>query len=147
MSGPNDVHARRAAAAIAAALVGGGLSWALLGSDDGAPARGALDGRGTSAALPPESPSPALEPAQDAPEPRERVREIAALGARLPESAARDTLRALARDALDRVERGAAISALWAGGDREFLEELAASGVEDAAFVRAKLATLAERER
>src|SRR5690606_7094369 len=111
------VGAQRAVVVSAAVLVAGAASWVLLGSDDRAPARSALDvGGATSAPVPQERPStvaPEHAASAHAPEPRVRVAEIAARGAQLPEAAARDTLRALARDAVDRVERGAAISALW----------------------------------
>ncbi len=132
------------------AVAAAGVLWALLGpAPRGTPPR-------TTAIV--EAPAPATRatdaPRADAPTaapgelPRERVEAIAALGARLPDADALEELRALAAGGASRVERGAAISALWAGGDRAFLEELAAApAADDAAFVRAKLEALRARDQ
>lgn len=148
MSGARSAQARRAALLVAVAAVGATGLWFLLAGGGASPAR-----NGPAPAAPPLAPSATREreyehgpgAVQTPEEPRQRVAAIAAVGARLPDLEARDALRTLARDAADRVERGAAISALWAGGDRAYLEELAASESRDAAFVRAKIRALADR--
>jgi len=74
---------------------------------------------------------------------RERVAVVARLGG-YPGDEARSVLRALAVEAYDRLECGAAMAALWERGDREFVEGLRATSA-DPEFVSAKILALRER--
>lgn len=76
---------------------------------------------------------------------RERVMTIARLG-HYPSSEALTVLRTLAQAGHDRLERGAAMSALWERGDRDFLEGLPAMAA-DSEFAAAKLAALKKARR